>query len=132
MGDEAKMPDIPADTTPAQFYEEFMVKQYKAREEEAKAQLAEADIDIKLSFVVEGDGGGTWTMHLSAEGMEMATGEDDEAQASIIMDIEDWKGMFITRELNPQEAFMSGKIRIDGDMSVLMQLQTVGGMGMGG
>jgi putative sterol carrier protein len=40
------------------------------------------------------------------------------------MTTEDFQGM-VTGDLNPMMAFMGGKIKIDGDMSVAMQLQSL-------
>ena len=40
------------------------------------------------------------------------------------MSSEDWLGM-LNGSLNPMQAFMSGKIKIDGDMTLAMSLQQV-------
>ncbi|MBW1761075.1 MAG: SCP2 sterol-binding domain-containing protein [Deltaproteobacteria bacterium] len=43
---------------------------------------------------------------------------------TITVSSEDWLGM-LNGSLNPMQAFMSGKIKIDGDMTLAMSLQQV-------
>ncbi|MCS6820869.1 MAG: SCP2 sterol-binding domain-containing protein [Microscillaceae bacterium] len=50
--------------------------------------------------------------------------EDKEAQCTIFVSSEDLQAM-LSGELNPTTAFMSGKMRIEGDMSVAMKLQSI-------
>jgi len=71
---------------------------------------------IKFQFdegVVHIDGKG--------EGNEI-TNDDKDADATVKVSMEDLNGL-LTGDLNPMGAFMSGKIKIDGDMGVAMKLQ---------
>ena len=52
------------------------------------------------------------------------TGTHDNPGATITVSAEDWLGM-LNGSLNPMQAFMSGKIKIDGDMTLAMSLQQV-------
>ncbi|HUT55858.1 MAG TPA: SCP2 sterol-binding domain-containing protein [bacterium] len=54
-------------------------------------------------------------------GIKFAGPMKDQADCVIKMDQEDIRSM-VKGETNPQAAFMSGKIRIEGDMGLLMQL----------
>lgn len=49
---------------------------------------------------------------------------DGEADCTITMSMDDFKDL-IAGDLNPTAAFMQGKMKIDGDMSVAMQLSQV-------
>ena len=57
------------------------------------------------------------------EGNTVST-EDGPADCVISLDRNDLAAM-VTGELNPTAAFMQGKLKIDGDMSVAMQLSQV-------
>lgn len=66
-------------------------------------------------------------IHLDGTGdSNVVTSEDKEAACTISMTTEDFQAM-TTGDLNPMMAFMGGKIKIDGDMSVAMQLQSLFG-----
>lgn len=52
------------------------------------------------------------------------TTEDKDADCLIIVTMENLKAM-MTGDLNPMTAFMMGKIKVKGDMSVAMKLQSL-------
>ena len=51
---------------------------------------------------------------------------NQEADCTVTVSLDDFKSM-LTGNLNPMSAFMSGAIRIEGDMSVAMKLQSLFG-----
>lgn len=51
---------------------------------------------------------------------------DDAADATITVSLENF-GKLMKKELNPQMAFMSGKIKLQGDMMAAMSLQKIFG-----
>lgn len=52
-------------------------------------------------------------------------GSKDDALTTLHLDSETLKAVFLDRDMNKaMEAFMSGKIRVDGDMGQLMSIQT--------
>ncbi len=51
-----------------------------------------------------------------------ATNDDGAADATIMVDFEDFKSL-AQGKLDPMMAFMSGKLKVAGDMSVAMKLQ---------
>jgi putative sterol carrier protein len=66
-------------------------------------------------------------IHLDGNGnSNVVTSDDKDADCTITMATEDFQGM-MSGDLNPMMAFMSGKIKIDGDMGVAMQLQSLFG-----
>ncbi len=52
------------------------------------------------------------------------TNEDADADCTITMAAEDLDDM-LSGDLNPTAAFMSGKLKVDGDMSVAMKLGSI-------
>jgi len=54
----------------------------------------------------------------------VANNEDADADATVKVDWEDFKKIS-AGEMDPTMAFMQGKLKVDGDMSVAMQLQNL-------
>ena len=52
------------------------------------------------------------------------TDDDVEAACTITTDMETFKGMY-DKSVSPQAAFMTGKVKIAGDMGIAMKLQSV-------
>jgi len=64
-------------------------------------------------------------IHIDGTGdSNVVSSEDKEADCTIQISTEDLVALS-KGELNPMMAFMSGKIKIDGDMSVAMKLQSL-------
>lgn len=89
-------------------------KRLKADPDKAKNEL-----DAIYKFVVTGDGGGTWIVDCKA--VEVRN-EDGEGECTITVDAADWVAIN-NGELDAMQAFMLGKIAIDGDMALAMKLQ---------
>lgn len=103
----------------AEFFEKF----------EAKAGAntdAATQPNAIYQFNVTGDGGGEWNLDLTKGKTTefVGKGTHDSPGATITVSSEDWLGM-LNGSLNPMQAFMSGKIKIDGDMTLAMSLQQV-------
>jgi putative sterol carrier protein len=60
---------------------------------------------------------------MSPESNEV-TDEDNDAACTITTDMETFKGMY-DKSVSPQAAFMTGKIKIAGDMGIALKLQSV-------
>lgn len=90
------------------------------KEDPSKAK----SINAIYQFNVSGDGGGNWYVDLKSDPPEVKEGSNDAAQCTITVGDEDFVKI-VTGELNAQMAFMSGKIKIAGDMSLAMKLGSV-------
>ncbi len=83
-----------------------------------------AGINATYQFSLSGDDGGDWVIALTDDNKTVATGTDDSADCTISMSSGDFMGM-IGGSLNPQMAFMTGKLRVKGDMALALKLQAI-------
>ncbi|MCA9774372.1 MAG: SCP2 sterol-binding domain-containing protein [Myxococcales bacterium] len=77
-------------------------------------------INAIYKFNITGDGGGTWLVNMKDK-PGVTTG-DGTADCTITMAAADFIDL-VNGKLNGQMAFMSGKLKIAGDMGLAMKLQ---------
>ncbi len=80
-------------------------------------KLDGAEIPTSAKFAIEGLG----AIVIDSDGARIS---DDEADVTLSADADVFQDM-ISGELNPTNAFMSGRLSIDGDMGAAMQLASV-------
>jgi len=86
---------------------------------------AAKQVDAVYKFVLTGDKGGSWIVNLKDK--PGVTQGDGDAGCTITMEAADFLAMN-NGELDPQAAFMAGKMVITGDMSLAFKLgQVLGG-----
>ena len=83
------------------------------------AKLAGAGFDGSVKFDIEGEG----AVRVDDSG---ASANDAEADCTISASAETFRAL-LERDLNPAGAFMSGKLKVEGDMGTAMRLGTVFG-----
>lgn len=71
-------------------------------------------LDGALKIVIEDEG----ALRIDDSGASIS---DEEADCTLTADAETLQGM-LSGDVDPTSAFMSGKLQVDGDMSVAMQL----------
>jgi putative sterol carrier protein len=83
-----------------------------------------AGVDMILVFSLSGDNGGNWTINIADGAVDVTEGVADNPNATINMDGDDYVKM-MSGELNPMMAFMSGKVKVDGDLNSVMKMQSI-------
>ncbi len=104
--------------TAAEIFEQ-MPKQFDA----SKAK----NLDFSVQFELSGDSGGQWFVKVADGKCDTGKGSIEAPKATIRMDATDYVKM-TSGELNPMAAFMSGKVKVEGDLNSVMQLQSLFGM----
>ncbi len=75
-------------------------------------------------FDLSGEGGGKWTVTFSEDGVKVKEGETASPNLTLSMDAQDLLALS-KGELSPMNAFMQGKLKVSGDMSMAMRLQSI-------
>ncbi|MBZ0310731.1 MAG: SCP2 sterol-binding domain-containing protein [Anaerolineae bacterium] len=86
----------------------------------AKAEGVNATIQFNLS----GENGGLFWLRIADGACEAGEGPCDYPKMTLEANADDWFNVS-TGKMNAMQAFMSGKIKIKGDMGLAMKLQTM-------
>ncbi len=73
---------------------------------------------------VTGDGGGKWNAEIADGACNVSEGEHASPNITITVSSGDWLDI-LNGKLDGQMAFMSGKLKVKGDMSLAMKLKTL-------
>ena len=73
-------------------------------------------------FDLAGDGGGKWHVIINNDNCEVKEGPHASPSITISMAAQDYLDM-LSGKLNGQMAFMTGKLRIAGDMGLALRMQ---------
>lgn len=74
-------------------------------------------LDGSVKFIIEDEG----AVRIDESG---ASADDSEADCTLTASAETFEGM-LNGEINPTAAFMSGQLKVDGDMGLAMKLGSV-------
>ncbi|HHW74518.1 MAG TPA: SCP2 sterol-binding domain-containing protein [Firmicutes bacterium] len=96
----------------------------KKRVEEEADPAKLAGLDAVFQFEVTGDEAGVFHAKVADQKAEIVEAAHDNPNVTIIMNVEDL-GKLVAGELNATSAFMAGKLKIKGDMSLAMKLQSI-------
>ncbi|HYF90848.1 MAG TPA: SCP2 sterol-binding domain-containing protein [Symbiobacteriaceae bacterium] len=83
-----------------------------------------AGIKTKFQFELTGEGGGAYHAVFDDGAYDIGEGAIENPACSIVISAADFTAL-ATGKLNPTAAFMSGKLKIKGDMAQAMRLQTL-------
>ena len=87
---------------------------------------AKPDLVTKINsiyqFNISGAGGGPWAVDCTQPGGRVSEGAAASPKCTVSATDADFLGI-VNGKLNPQMAFMSGKLKIQGDMGLAMKLQ---------
>jgi putative sterol carrier protein len=88
---------------------------------EARADTAKlAGLDHSYRFVIEGEG--TWSVRIHAGTVVVSEGGEDGADATIRASGEVFDRIVAGKQ-NAATAYMSGKVKVDGDLGAVLKLQ---------
>lgn len=82
--------------------------------------------DATVQFDLSGDEGGAWYVVIADGSAAVEKGSADDPSAVIRMDASDFRDM-MTGKLDPMNAFMTGKVKVEGDLNTVMKFQTLFG-----
>lgn len=77
-----------------------------------------------IQFNLTGEDGGTWYAEIADGSCTVCEGTHPAPNMTMTMSAADYVDM-ITGKLNGQMAFMSGKLKINGDMGLAMKMQSL-------
>lgn len=83
-----------------------------------------ATLKASYQFDLTGDGGGSWYANFENGSFDIGEGAVASPGCLVTMSVPDFEAM-VAGKLNPTAAFMSGKLKIKGDMGLAMKLQNL-------
>jgi putative sterol carrier protein len=78
-------------------------------------------MDATFQFELTGEGGGTWVAKIADGQCTVTEGKIDKPSATISMEAADYVAI-AQGKLDMARAFMGGKIKVKGDMGLIMRL----------
>jgi putative sterol carrier protein len=85
------------------------------------------DLNLSVAFDLSGEGGGQYYAKIADGNFDSGQGAVDNPDATLSMDADEFAAMS-KGDLNPMMAFMSGKIKVDGDLNAVMKFQQLVGL----
>lgn len=92
---------------------------------EFKADKA-ADFSAAIQFDLSGNDGGDWYVVIANGAAAVEQGKTEDPDAVIRMEASDFADM-MDGKLDPMNAFMMGKVKVEGDLNSVMKFQTLFG-----
>ena len=81
-------------------------------------------VDATILFDLSGDNGGYYWIKVADGIAEAGEGEPGNASMTVRASADDWFAV-ATGQMNAMQAFMTGKLKIQGDMGLAMKMQTM-------
>jgi len=81
-------------------------------------------LNAVYQFDLSGDGGGKWHVIINNDSCQVNEGAAASPSITISMTAQDYLDM-LSGKLNGQMAFMTGKLRIAGDMGLALRMQSL-------
>lgn len=75
-------------------------------------------------FHLSGEGGGDWYVRVTDGQPEIVEGTANAPSVTLRASADDWMRI-VSGELSGEQAFLSGKLKVEGDMTLAMKLQSL-------
>jgi len=85
-----------------------------------------AGINATYQFNIEGDGGGDWYVELVDGAPTVAEGAAENPNITLSASTQDWLDI-VNGKLSGQSAFLTGRLKLKGDVALAMKLQSIMG-----
>jgi putative sterol carrier protein len=79
------------------------------------------DATARIQLDLTGDQGGAWLLDVAERQCTVTEEKASEADVTVTMDADDFVALY-SNKLNPVQAFMSGRIKVAGNVGMVMQL----------
>ncbi len=80
-------------------------------------------VNATLQWDLSGDGGGSWALKIANETCELIEGGVDSPTTRFKLSTDDWLAI-ATGKLNAINAFMMGKLKVEGDQGLAMRVNS--------
>ena len=77
-----------------------------------------------IQFELSGDGGGTWHVAVADGACEVEFGAHDDPTLVVVASADTWMKV-VAGSLDPQLAFLTGRLKVRGDMGLAMRLRAL-------
>lgn len=104
--------------TPKEYFDTKVPENLKVKAEKIST------INAIYEFQIKGPNGGTWTLDLTVPGGQVSDSSSGKANCTVTMEDENFVKM-VTGNLNPQMAFMTGKLKVAGNMGLALKLTNI-------
>ncbi|MBI4373283.1 MAG: SCP2 sterol-binding domain-containing protein [Deltaproteobacteria bacterium] len=104
--------------TPKEYFEKTVPQNLETRKESLTG------INAIYEFDVSGETGGVWTLDLTGPLGQVKEGSSGKATCTVKISDENFVKL-IEGKLNPQMAFMTGKLKVQGNMGLALKLQKI-------
>ena len=78
-------------------------------------------LDAVFQFDITGEGGGNWSVAVKSGGVQVQEGKAAAPTVTLTMSSDTWLGM-VNKQINGIQAFMSGKLKVSGDMLLAQRI----------
>jgi putative sterol carrier protein len=80
-----------------------------------------AGVNTVIQYDITGEGGGKWNVVIADGKCTVSEGAHDAPKLTLTIGAQDWIDM-IMGKLDGQQAFMTGKLKLKGDMAMAMKM----------
>ena len=81
-------------------------------------------VNAVFQFEITGEGGGSWHVVVKDGTCRVSEGSHEEPSVTLTLSDENWLAM-INRELNGVQAFMTGKLKVSGDIMLAQRIYDI-------